>query len=190
MTDCFALLGVPRRPWLDAGALKERFHELGAEHHPDVAKTDAVDFAAINAAYNTLLDPKTRVKHLLELEFPEALKRNLQIPRDIAILFEVTARDSRNVAAFRQRCASVKTRLEIAMLYPDRIALLGSLQLLQEILAEKRDEIFARLKSADANWERDKAACVDPLLEIHQSLSYVGKWLAQVEEDLVRLKET
>jgi hypothetical protein len=35
MTDCFDLLGEPRRPWLDAEALKSRFLLLSAEAHPD-----------------------------------------------------------------------------------------------------------------------------------------------------------
>ena len=35
MTDHFATLGEPRRPWLDAEALKEKFHRLSGTVHPD-----------------------------------------------------------------------------------------------------------------------------------------------------------
>ena len=35
MTDAFALLSEPRRPWLDAEALKARFLPLSAAVHPD-----------------------------------------------------------------------------------------------------------------------------------------------------------
>ncbi|HWN95683.1 MAG TPA: hypothetical protein VNT99_11665 [Methylomirabilota bacterium] len=35
MTDAFALLKEPRRPWLDAEALKQKFLPLSAKVHPD-----------------------------------------------------------------------------------------------------------------------------------------------------------
>ena len=177
MTDCFALLGEPRRPWLDPESLKEKFHKLGAAHHPDVATTNEVDFSAINAAYSTLLDPKTRIRHLLELEFPGALARNLQIPPGISELFETIARDQRGITAFLQKRASLQTPLEIALLAPEKIQIVAGLERLQKALVQKQEELFAQLKSADAAWSRDKSDSVEALLEIYQSLSYVGKWL-------------
>jgi hypothetical protein len=35
MTDYFALLQTPRRPWVDAEKLKENFQLLSARVHPD-----------------------------------------------------------------------------------------------------------------------------------------------------------
>ena len=35
MIDCFELLQEPRRPWIDADALKSRFLELSTAAHPD-----------------------------------------------------------------------------------------------------------------------------------------------------------
>ena len=35
MTDSFSLLNEPRRPWLDAGALKQKFLPLSSAAHPD-----------------------------------------------------------------------------------------------------------------------------------------------------------
>ena len=35
MTDYFALLNEPRRPWLDADLLKQTFLTLSAGAHPD-----------------------------------------------------------------------------------------------------------------------------------------------------------
>ena len=73
--DFFAWLGMPRRPWLDPEAVKERFHTLSREHHPDQqaagsnAETDAA-FARLNAAQAALRDPKARLRCLLELEHP------------------------------------------------------------------------------------------------------------------------
>ena len=35
MTDHFALLDEPRRPWIDADLLKEKFLALSSRVHPD-----------------------------------------------------------------------------------------------------------------------------------------------------------
>ena len=76
MTDCFALPAEPPRPWLDADALKAKFLARSAEVHPDrvhsapEAERAAAQerYTALNAAFNTLREPKDRLQHLLELE--------------------------------------------------------------------------------------------------------------------------
>ncbi len=70
--DHFAELGQPRRPSLDADALKDHFHRLTAEHHPDIAG-DGGRFTTLNAAYTVLREPAARLRHLLELDAPAAL---------------------------------------------------------------------------------------------------------------------
>lgn len=190
MTDCFALLGEPRRPWLDPESLKEKFHKLSATHHPDVAREPGVDFSAINAAYQTLQDPKARLRHLLELEFPDAFTRPLRIPPGIADLFETISRGRGGVASFLEKRAALQSPLEIALLTPEKIELIGAMERLLEILTREEAKIFAQLKAADTAWERDKAGSLEALLEIYQGLSYAGKWLAQVRGDLARLAET
>ena len=145
MTDCFALLGEPRRPWLDPDALKEKFHKLGAAHHPDVAKTNDVDFSAINAAYVTLLDPKSRIRHLLELEFPDAPARDLQAPPpDILAIFETVARERREATDFFKKRATLQSPLEIALAAPEKVRVQDVLDGLQSILRSKLQEGFLK----------------------------------------------
>lgn len=189
MTDCFALLGEPRRPWLDPDSLKEKFHKLGATHHPDVAQEGGGDFTAITTAYKTLLDPKTRIRHLLELEFPDALSRSLEIPPGITGLFEAIARHRSAIPGFLSKRAAAQSPLETALLTPEKLELIASTEHLQNILLAEQEEFYARLKTLDGAWRKNSAASADPLLEIYQSLSYTGKWLAQVQEDAMRLKE-
>src|SRR5260370_36162164 len=85
MTDYFALLGEPRRPWLEPDSLKARFLALSAEAHPDrlhnapEAQKQAANqqYAELNSAYRCLREPKERLQHLLELELrskPEAVR--------------------------------------------------------------------------------------------------------------------
>src|SRR5437868_8581649 len=76
MTDNFSLFNEPRRPWLDADLLKQKFLKFSAEVHPDKIH-NASDgekaaankrYAELNAAYNCLREPKERLLHLIELE--------------------------------------------------------------------------------------------------------------------------
>ena len=161
MTDCFALLGAPRRPWLDPDALKEKFHRLSAVHHPDVAKDAGADFTGINAAYQTLYDPKTRIRHLLELEFPGALSRTLQIPPDITRLFETMTRERHGVAAFLEKRATLQSPLENALAAPEKLEFLRVLERLLEVLTQKQEGIFTQLQFVDAVWGQDKAGSLE-----------------------------
>src|SRR4051812_48683184 len=84
MIDYFAVLGQPRRPWLDPEKLKEQHQALTLAEHPDrkelrnnappsrgakAAPTlPAATFAEINEAFRVLSSPRTRLQHLLGLE--------------------------------------------------------------------------------------------------------------------------
>ena len=187
MTDYFALFQETRRPWLDADILKDKLHKLSAAHHPDVAKDSSVDFTELNAAYRTLHDPKTRLRHLLDLEFPGTLTGNLQIPADISRLFETVARERHGVGVFLEKQAELKTPLEIALMASEKLELLTVLEKLLVILDQKNAGILTQIKFMDAVWEQDKATSQKALLDIYQSISYVAKWLDQVRDDLMKL---
>jgi curved DNA-binding protein CbpA len=76
MPDYFALLSEPRRPWLDAELLKQKFLALSSAIHPDHShqagerEREAATrrFAEMNAAWQCLREPRERIGHLLELE--------------------------------------------------------------------------------------------------------------------------
>lgn len=187
MTDCFALFNEPRRPWLDPEQLKDKLHRYSVEHHPDVAKSDAVDFAALNSAYRTLHDPKARLKHLLELEFPGALSGHLQIPGDITRLFETMTRERHSVAAFLEKKSRLTTPLEIALLSSEQLELTGVLEKLLSVLNQKHEGLLMQLKFIDAVWEEDRASSKDTLVEIYQEISYVGRWIEQTREDVHKM---
>ena len=88
MIDSFALLAEPRRPWLDPDLLKQKFLTLAAGLHPDrfhnageLEKAGASRrYADLNAAYHCLAAPKSRLRHLLELELGAKPKDIQQIP--------------------------------------------------------------------------------------------------------------
>ena len=76
MTDNFALLDEPRRPWLDTDLLKSKFLALSATVHPDKIHSAsdaekaaaAQSFARLNTAFTCLAEPKARLLHLRALE--------------------------------------------------------------------------------------------------------------------------
>jgi curved DNA-binding protein CbpA len=82
MTDYFALLGQPRKPWLDPEQLKQKYHELARQSHPD---------KNVNEAYRTLADAKSRLQHLLALEGVALAASSNEIPEELTDLFMAIA---------------------------------------------------------------------------------------------------
>jgi hypothetical protein len=106
VTDFFAFFGFKRAAAIDLGELKNRFHHLAASEHPDVA--GASDFAQLNVGYQTLLDPKKRLAHLLELQGSNTASIAEPPPDLVTTFFEVAAAlHTRDVAAINARCAQL-----------------------------------------------------------------------------------
>jgi curved DNA-binding protein CbpA len=76
LTDYFALLGEPRRPWLDPERVKARFLELAPGVHPDRVHEagdserarQSEEFSRLNSAQQCLRETVSRLRHLIELE--------------------------------------------------------------------------------------------------------------------------
>ena len=118
MSDAFALLNEPRRPWLDAEALKQKVLPLSSAVHPDrfhsapeaERQQATTRYTELNAAYNTLREPKERLLHLLELEAakPKDVQR---IPPGTMDLFVEVGQLCRDVDAFIVEQAKVTSPL-------------------------------------------------------------------------------
>ena len=187
MPDCFALLDEPHRPWLDADALKEKFHALAAAHHPDIARGGAVDFTALNDAYQKLRDPVQRLRHLLEIEAPDALARAQQIPADIAGLFMQIGAQRQALDAFLKKQAQAGSALALALLAPEKLALRAQLETLLHALDEHRAQLLETLRSLDDAWRLEKSGTVSRLADVLQSLSFLSKWSDQLREAVLKL---
>src|SRR5450631_1104994 len=90
MFDCFARLDLERRPFLEPEVVKEAFQDRAATAHPDGCGTtrEIAEFAAVELAFRTLRDPKLRLQHLLDLEFPGARSSAAAtVPADVAGMF-------------------------------------------------------------------------------------------------------
>lgn len=205
MTDCFALLGEPRRPWLDVDALKSRFLGLSAEAHPDrvhggteEAKAAAnARSAELNAAFNTLREPRDRLFHLLELELGSRPKDIQRIPPGTMDLFVEIGQACRDVDAFLATAAADDLpamlrlqRMRTQLGHSDRLL---NLQAKVNVLRESLD---ARLRELNPAWEsapaepgpvRVAALPVERLEEVSRSMSYTTRWTAQIQERLAQL---
>jgi curved DNA-binding protein CbpA len=199
MTDYFALLNEPRRPWLDADLLKQKFLALASDLHPDRVHNagDAEKSAAtrqyteLNAAYNCLLDPKARLLHLLELELGAKPMDIRQIPGALADFFAEVATTCRSADGFlveKARATSPLAQVQLFERGQDWVAKLNGLQGTLNALQEK---LTGELKSLDAQWPGADATTHGNLLpkleELYRLFGYFNRWNNQIQERVVRL---
>jgi hypothetical protein len=198
MTDNFALLDEPRRPWLDADLLKQKFITLSSDVHPDRVhnSSEAQKLAAnqryteLNAAYNCLREPKERLCHLLELERGAASRDMRQPPGDLVEMsFEVgrICREADALIAESAKATSPLLKVELFERSQDQIEKLNALQ---RTIAVKRDQVVEELKVIDAVWQKDSAnrSSLLPQLEIiGGQLGFFARWQNQLQERMVRL---
>ena len=195
VTDYFALLNEPRRPWLDADLLKTRFHALSAEVHPDrVHQSSAGDkhaatqsYTELNAAYNCLREPRSRIRHLLELELGAKPSDLTNVPDDLMDLFFAIGKVFREVDALLAEKAWATSPLLQVQLFErgqDWVEKLGGLR---EKISQRRDALLEELKTVDAAWTSATPKPTGRLLEIWRLLSFYERWLGQIQERVVQL---
>jgi curved DNA-binding protein CbpA len=189
MSDHFAALQQPRRPWLEAETLKECFHRASAEWHPDVAGSgDAARFAAASAAYSVLRDPGSRLRHLLELEAPEQFARPQVIPPELADLFMRLAEFRQVLDTFQKKERAAAPGLARALLAADRQALFRRANALHADLEAAHALALAQLRVLDADWVSRAADAAERLAALLQHFAYLSKWRAQLGESLFQLQ--
>lgn len=162
MTDYFALLQQPRRPWLDIELVKQKYRELARTAHPDQqpAGASAIDFAQLNQAHRVLIDPKLRLEHLLQLEGVSSRSID-QIPNDLSDLFMAvgTALKSNDQLQIEEASRTLDQTLQAALTH---------------------------LKLLDQEWERDRGAVVPGLSELARRLAFINRWLSLLKERQVQ----
>jgi DnaJ-domain-containing protein 1 len=204
MIDCFELLQEPRRPWIDADALKSRFLELSAAAHPDRvhggteserAQANARS-AELNAAYNTLRETRDRLFHLLELERGAPSRDIQRIPAGTMDLFVEIGQCCRDVDSFLATTPNSESpmlklqRMRKALEWSDR------LMTLQRQVHARREAVEATLRTLNPAWEsappppspdRKNHLPLESLEEAARAISYVSRWTSQLQERLGQL---
>jgi len=204
VTDYFALLAEPRRPWVDPDALKAKFLALTSDLHPDRVhlatepEKQAANqrYAELNAAYNCLREPKERLSHLLELERgnkPEEVQKISPATMDLFMQVSQLCRESDAFLAERARTTSPLLK---AQRFEKGIALTEQLNALLRNLNEKRAALTEQMKCLNGVWEsapsvgspaRINDLPCSRLEQIYRDISYLTRWSQQIQERVVQL---
>ncbi len=199
MTDYFALLNEPRRPWLEPEALKEKFLKLAAEAHPDKqrstneAEKNAANrrYAELNAAFQCLSEPKLRLLHLLELELGAKPRDVQQIPPALADLFAEVASTCRKADTFLTEKGKITSPLLQVGVFKRAQEWIEDLNRLKKKLNELQEELVDELKSLDEKWVATEPAARGNILpkleELYRLFGYFNRWNSQIQERAVRL---
>jgi curved DNA-binding protein CbpA len=197
--DYFALLDEPRRPWLDADSLKQKFLARSANLHPDrISSTNESEksaaskkFAELNAAYNCLAAPKTRLLHLLELELGAKPKDIQQIPGGLADLFAEVATVCRNADHFLGEKSKADSPLLQVQFFERAQESIEKLNALQKKLRDLSERLLAELKLLDTKWmagdSQTRDGRLNELERLYRLFSYFNRWNGQIQERIVQL---
>ena len=198
MSDYFALLNEPRRPWLEPEALKSKFLALAATLHPDrihnadELKKNAANrhYAEFNTAYHCLAEPKSRLRHLLELELGAKPRDIQQIPPALADLFAEVATTCRKADAFLAEKGNATSPLVQVRLFERAQEWVGQLRTVQTRLAGLHSKLVEELKLLDAAWAsptNERTVLLDRLEELYRLFGYFNRWSGQLQERIVQL---
>jgi curved DNA-binding protein CbpA len=197
MTDHFALLNEPRRPWLDPETLKKKFLTLSASVHPDrvhnldEAKraTAQEHYVELNAAYNCLREPKERLRHLLELGLGALPKDIQRIPSELMDLSLEIGQACREADALLAEKSKATSPLLQVKIFERAQEMSDQLQALQKRVNAMNERLTEELKRIDTEWNSavPRNDLLQRLEELYRLFSYTARWSAEMQERFVRL---
>ena len=157
-SDYFAMFDLPRKLWIEMGALEQKFLQLSWKLHPDNFTNAAPEereislrqSSELNDAYRTLRDPVARVEYLLAIEGARKEGQNKQQapPELLEEVFELNESldELRDARASGGDTANLKSRLQAAEKnFEQKLAgvdseLQGAAREWDQLIDEKADE--------------------------------------------------
>lgn len=207
MTDYFALLELPRQPWLDPVEVQNSFLQRSAPWHPDRVHQAAPEtkaaahqrFTELNAARACLRDPTRRLRHLLELELGEPVQALERLPSAAGDFFFELGGLCRAVDQFvaGARGAGATSPLLQARRFEESLTWRSRLEAAQQQLDKAQGELETELRNrltpvwrsapAPGASGRRQSLPLDRLLQVYREFSYLSRWSGQIRERLVQL---
>ncbi len=190
----FAFFELEPGPALDVSSLKERFARATSESHPDKFAQAPEDerlalesrYAALNQAYQTLIDPRARLLALYELTKGEKPRDVQRIPPGTMDLFKEVGEMCRELDEFLERKRAATGRLERAGMMSGELALQDALAALRMKLEQFGATVDGEIAALDARWRAgDKD--LDALEAVYRKYSYLARWRQQLEEREIAL---
>ncbi len=172
--DYFALFEMPRKLWIEMGALEQKFLQLSWKLHPDnfvnasehERELSLRRSSELNDAYRVLRDPVARVEYLLGIEGARKEGEHKQQALD----------ELREAKASGGDLSALKTRLEFA----------------EKSFQEKLGEVDAQLQAAAREWDAvlqgDAATRKKIMARLNELLnrrSYIRNLVTNVQKELV-----
>jgi curved DNA-binding protein CbpA len=179
MSDPFALLDLPRRPYLGSAAIRAAFQARARVLHPDASSGNAEEFAALNEAQSTLADPAARLRLLVGEGLPIPA-----MPADFQLGFRV-AEALRKVGALQSRAAAGGNVLARALLAQEAATMRKELAAIAATLEESRSALDTRLRDADEAWPNTATTEIAALAGEYLFLS---RWQDQMREGRLLLQ--
>jgi len=188
-TDFFTIFDLPRKLWIEMGALERKFLQLSWKLHPDnfvnasegERELSLKRSSELNDAYRTLRDPIARLEYLLAIEGErkEGEKKQQAPPELLEEVFELNESldELREAKAAGGDLASLKSRLAAA----------------EKSFGEKLTEVDAQLQGIAREWDiaadanADAAARKALMAQMNEALnrrSYIRNLVASVQKEL------
>lgn len=184
MTDCFAVLGLPRRPHCDEDALKEIYHRRAALLHPDAVTGGTDAFRELQEAYATLADSGRRLRHLQELAFPDFQKVSAAAPQgDLFLAVGQAVQAAREILQRHERSQSALAR---ALLTGEIAAAGDGIRAALRDVAAVRERLRAELTALDDRWPAVEAGEISLLAS---QLTFLSRWQSELAEWEFRIKQ-
>jgi molecular chaperone HscB len=187
--DYFSIFGLPRKLWIEMGALEQKFLQLSWKLHPDNFVSASEEqrelslkrSSELNDAYRVLRHPVARVEYLLAIEGErkEGEKKQQAPPELLEEVFELNESldELREAKSAGADLAGLKSRLENA----------------EKNFGEKLGEVDTELQSIAREWDKaidlnaDEATRKKLMARMNELLnrrSYVRNLVANVAKEL------
>ena len=188
-SDYFAMFEIPRKLWIEMGALEKKFLQLSWKLHPDNYTNATPEereislrrSSELNDAYRTLRDPVARVEYLLAIEGARVEGKNKQqAPHELLEeVFELNESldELREAKASGGDTAALKQRLESA----------------EKNFQTKLAEVDGELQVVAKDWDKAVDASADEsaqkgvmgrLNELLNRRSYIRNLVVNVQKEL------
>lgn len=193
MIDYFALLEQPRQPSLDDNGLTTAYHAKALLTHPDMrapvgeAVSFPTTFATLNDAYQTLQDPKRRLHHLLTLHGHAPDAGGGAIPGELADLFPATMSVIQTADAVLEPARNATNALTRSLQKPALLQIESQLAAQLERLSKLYDQTIDELNARNSSWIANADGEVEALTQLYFQLTYLGRWISQLEQRRVDL---
>jgi molecular chaperone HscB len=189
-SDYFAMFEMPRKLWIEMGALEQKFLQLSWKLHPDNFVNAAVQErdislkrgSELNDAYRTLRDPIARVEYLLAIEGArkEGKSKQQAPPELLEEVFELNESldELREAKESGGETAVLRQRLEAA----------------ERNFEQKLNDVDGELQAAAREWdaaidakadESRRNQLKDELNELLNRRSYIRNLVVNVQKELL-----